>query len=329
MIELLTRHLYKERVNGRIIPVGGMEFNPVDERDFQFKDLGGWFDYKPKHEVHVVNTASVKDQAPFNNCVFQSYAVTREVDEKVPLSVRSLVRYAKMEGMIRGDGFSNLRSAQKAGLDFGIAEESLCPPILGTWQAYSSGFNSREIELNAISHRAKSFFRVTSHNDYFKALDEGRAIHTGFTWRTKYNLMGGLRAPWVLPWGSGVSVGGHAVALKGYDMKKGLFHFQNSFGSDWGDGGDFYVPFEKFDGIEGYVAVDMDGETVAKLIEKHTGHDVKSTEYPEVYRIEAGKKRPYLNEASFFMHGGNFNPPSFTIVSGSLLNQVPMGEPMP
>lgn len=39
-------------------------------------------------------------------------------------------------------------------------------------------------------------------------------------------------------------VGGHAVAAVGFDDKKQHFIIRNSWGSDWGDNGYFYMPYE-------------------------------------------------------------------------------------
>lgn len=329
MIELLTRNLYKERVNGRIIPVGGMTKNPEDNRDFEFGSLGDWFAYKAKQNELVLDTLSVKEQSPYNNCVFQSYAVTREPDEGKELSVRSLVRYAQSKGYISGNGFSNLRSAQKAGIDFGIAEQSLLDEPKTSWINYAGTQNSPLIVQNALNHRAKSYFKAKGKSEWLKALDDGKMIHTGFTWRSAYNQTGGFKAPWVIRWGAGVAVGGHAVVCKGYNVSKGLFVMQNSFGRDWGDSGDFYVPMDSLQWTEGYVSIDMDTETAIQLIQKYEGTDVKKESSPTIFRIENGKKRPFITSESFFMHGGNFEPASYSVVSGALLDQLEVGEPMP
>jgi len=42
-------------------------------------------------------------------------------------------------------------------------------------------------------------------------------------------------------------VGGHSVTIVGYSLPKRQFIIKNSFGSDWGDGGYCWMPFEYFD----------------------------------------------------------------------------------
>jgi C1A family cysteine protease len=39
-------------------------------------------------------------------------------------------------------------------------------------------------------------------------------------------------------------LGGHAILVIGYDLDKKLFICRNSWGTDWGDKGIFYLPFE-------------------------------------------------------------------------------------
>ena len=37
--------------------------------------------------------------------------------------------------------------------------------------------------------------------------------------------------------------GGHAVMCVGYDDERGVFIVRNSWGTGWGDGGYFYMPY--------------------------------------------------------------------------------------
>jgi C1A family cysteine protease len=40
------------------------------------------------------------------------------------------------------------------------------------------------------------------------------------------------------------NLGGHAMCMVGYDLNKRLFLAKNSFGSDWGDNGYCWIPFD-------------------------------------------------------------------------------------
>lgn len=48
----------------------------------------------------------------------------------------------------------------------------------------------------------------------------------------------------MLPQKDEVPVGGHAMTFVGYDMDKRVLITRNSFGSNWGDNGYCYIPFE-------------------------------------------------------------------------------------
>jgi C1A family cysteine protease len=48
-------------------------------------------------------------------------------------------------------------------------------------------------------------------------------------------------------------IGGHCVALRGYDSSSKLFRLRNSWGPSWGDKGDGYLPERYF---EEHLAVD-------------------------------------------------------------------------
>ena len=45
------------------------------------------------------------------------------------------------------------------------------------------------------------------------------------------------------PFASEQVLGGHALTICGYDNKTKLFKIRNSWGSDWGNSGNFYVPY--------------------------------------------------------------------------------------
>lgn len=334
MIQFLLKRIFSEIVNGEKVMIHGLESHVDDSRDFKYADLGGWFDYKPKNKVLTLQMFDVKTQGTNNTCVFHSYASSREFVEGVQLSPRSMVLYAKAHGLLRSNGLSSLREGQKCGIDFGVAEESLVPNDLLTWTDYSGLRLSDDISKNAAKHKAKSYFLVRGRNEWLKALDDGHCIHTGGDWYSAYNMSGGLKAPWVLPWRKGWKVGGHAFACRGYSMdgSKELLRFRNSFGPSWGDEGDFYVRATDIfkEDMVGYVAVDLDQDSLVQFIASHNGKNVKSAKRPAIYRIQSGVRRPYPDALTFYAWGGQFPPnnQTFEEVSDSLLDLIPEGDPM-
>lgn len=334
MLFPLKRILFRETIDGKNYEVSGLLPHVEDERDFLFQDLGGIFDYKPLHDVHEIKTLSVKDQGTLNTCVWNSYTAAREVDEGVILSPRSIVQFAANYGYLRGNGFSSIREGQEVGQKFGIAEERLYPNLMLDWQSYSRFNLTNAVCENALSHRAKSYFWAKTKSEILKALDENRPIHTGTDWYSSYNMSGGLRAPFTLPWRRGVKIGGHAFIMVGYDLRpgRGVFKFQNSFGKGYGDEGCFYVRIDDWlrDQIPGAVAVDLDTDTLKDFLARYEGKDVRTANSSTIYRIEGGQKRPYPDEVTFYAWGGRFGEKekTFEFISGSLLDRVPSGSPL-
>jgi len=330
MLDRLRTKIFKEKINGKTIFVGGLEDHVEDKRDFRYTDLGGWFDYQPKARIKELTPIAIKDQGFTNTCVWQSYAATREAQEKIELSSKSIIRYAVKAGYIRGNGFSTLREGQRAGIEFGIADATLLDSNPEPWRSYAYDRLSEQVEMDAALHRGKSYFGVRSKNETLKALDDGFAIHTGIQWRTAYNMSGGFCAPWILRWGVGSLIGGHALALIGYDLDKGLYKFQNSFGEDYGEKGCFYIPMNIWHKVapQGYVTVDLDGDTLTAFIERYNGKDVKKDGETAIYHVQNGTLRAYPDALTFHVFGGSFEPSSYEVVASRLFELMNIGESM-
>ena len=297
----------------------GLKKLPGDTRDF---DLGifGWFEYKRKHEKYEIKTISVKNQYPINNCVFQATTTQKENDEKVELSARSLTGLAKRAGLISGNGFSNLRTGQLMLQKHGILEQKDLPEGNMDWSVYSRGW----VDTEKISiHKTKSFWKVNSKNEIYKLLDDDRIVTMGMNWYTGFNQSGGFRAPWKVNGRVGLYVGGHALAIKGYDGD--YLIIQNSYGADWGDGGDFYLHVDYAIGFikkwGAYTNLDIPKNT-AKFLSKYNNKSVKGNRSNEIYKIKGGKKRKYVNMEAF---AKNADPVSYATVDQGELDLIPEG----
>lgn len=333
MFAALKRWFFAEYHNGKRYVTGGLLPHIEDERDFEYQALGGIFGgYEPKHsERYRIPTKYMKDQSPFNTCTWNAYASQRELDENVELSVPSIVCYGKKKNYLYGDGFASLRENQKTGLEFGIAEERFLPDVKMDWVSYSDPKRlTQAIEINAAEHKAKSYFLVKSKEEFLKALDDNRVIHTGADWFSGYNMNNGFTSPWILPWGKGVKVGGHAFLCVGYDLKRSLLIFQNSYGRGWGEGGDFYIKMADWfsGGWVGYVSVDLDTDVLSQFVTAYNGKQVKG-DGPGIYVIQNGEKRSFPNPLVFYACGGRFGENKTWIqVSNSLLSKIPDGQPV-
>jgi hypothetical protein len=335
ILSKLFSFIFREIIDGERIVIGGLVPHEEDPRDFKYGALGGLFGpYIPKQSRLQMTPLEIKNQYPNNDCVFHAYTACREQDVGTPLSPRSLVIYARQKGYLRSNGLSSVRNGQKAGVEFGLALESVMGNPNMRWQEYAYAPLTPDIEVSAAHNKAKSYFWVSGKDEWLKALDDKHPIHTGFDWYSSYNMASGFGSPWVLPWRRGYKVGGHSVACIGYDIPKNLLIFQNSFGGDWGDSGLFYVSMDRIwhEGIQGAVAVSLDSESMGTFVSSHEGKDVKATDNPVIYRVQDGKKRPYPDEITFYAGGGRFpdgdDVQTFEDVASSFISMIPDGDPM-
>lgn len=220
-----------------------------DHRDYQVSELGfGRFGYQPKHTEKYIETVSVKNQRMINTCQWCATTIAKEVDEQKKLSVRSIVCKGKQLGLLSGNGWSNLRGGQEVLKKWGILSEETCPDVgHEDWNNYSS-FNVDKHSEEAAKHKIKSYWFVKNLDELYELIDKNKVVVTGMDWYSGFNQGGGFSFPWIIEKIIGYVVGGHAYAIKGYNRKtnKVLVKAQNSYGSLWGDKGDFWVDADYF-----------------------------------------------------------------------------------
>ena len=309
----------------------GLKKTPYDKRDFK-TGIFGWFDYKPKHQRHILKTLSVRDQGGMNTCAWNATTVQKETDEGCRLSVRSLVIMGKILGYISQNGFSNLRDNQKVLQKWGILKEGIIPEDIGNeWNKYSDPNVIRGLDAEAAKHKIKSYWNVESRNDVLKLLDDGRKIVTGMKWYTAFNMSNGFKMPWLIYKAIGWFIGGHAILIKGYDLNyegREVYHCQNSFGKNWGLAGDFYVDIAYLDKDNyGYFTnLDEIDNELGKFIMEYDGRNVKGKGDSAIFHIQAGKKKPYTSWLSFLSWEGMER--GFIEVDKNILDRVETGDIM-
>ncbi len=309
--------------------VGVLKPDPKDERDFKVGFLG-YGDYEPKHDRKLLDTISVRDQYPFNTCVFESCTVQKERQENEKLSVRSVVNWAKDQGYISGNGWSTLRAGQKAiqkfgALPYGLIEEG----NRSSWRNFSEvNLDDRQKQL-ASENKSKTYWRVENVDEIYEALDKGDVVQTAFYWRTAFNMSGGLKNPWILNPNQGYRVGAHAVLIVGYDRNyrgRDVFICQNSYGEDYGDDGKFYLTKkhlrEQLNIFGGWVMKDIDID-IGKVVSKYDKMNVRAHGGEKIYRIESGKKRHYSSWEAFVKKSKG---KGWQNISQDKLDKVPEGE---
>lgn len=329
---------YYDLVNGKKCYVAGISRDTFDQRDLHTVGIFGLFgDYTPLHDN--VDPASLgiklKDQGPKNICGWVGMTSNRQNTEKVELAEQGIVQFGQRDGVISGDGFSQLRDNCKIAQKYGIPEAKFLPndPTL-PWSEYSRFSMTQEAIDNAYSHRAQSYAQVTDKNQLLKYLDEGNYIHTGMDWYNEYNMRGGFSYPWVIDRLGLTLVGGHAFEIpreagyvKNY-LNRGLhLRFQNSYSEAWGDKGYFYMPIDFAMRVlySRWIVLDLPVD-LARFLQDNAGRNVRGKNSRSVWFINNGKKFAYPNWLTFLAYDGLKN--EILIVNDAQLAAVERGPDM-
>lgn len=325
----LAQTVFQSKMDGG---VGVIAPDKPDEQDFL---IGFWSKnetYTPKYTEKLLPHISIKNQTGRNTCTFESAVGAKEMDEGKELSVRSVVAWAEEQGFISGDGFSSLKASQQALQKFGAADASLVDDRFRPWTHYSSPHTLTDtVRASAAKHKTKTYWKVSKLSEVYELIDNDRPVQIAMYWYTGYNMNGGLRAPWIIPYKKGYRVGAHACYVIGYKSNyhgEDVIIVMNSYGPNWGDNAVFYIKvsdFEKeLDIFGGYTNLDVEKD-VGSFLRDYNGEDVKTSNSPKVYKIEKGQKRHYVNIPAYRKHtnGGTLH-----IVETSLLNEVEEGLPI-
>ncbi len=336
-IDKIRSRIFYDVVDGQKVYSGGLLPDTPDSRDFQVGSLWGLLGltaYKPLHTEHRIDTISFKNQNPFNTCGWFSKTIGSQARERTRLSARALEKIARKNGYVSGDVFSNLRDNMLVVQKFGIPEESMLPDtdITMSWEEYSK-WDLTQVQMdNAYRHRSQSFWSVSGRDQILRALDEGKTIHTGLDWYNEYNMRGGFKAPWIIKGTAAFKVGGHAVEMVGYDLTGRRFddemvRLQNSYGTGYGDGGDFWIPMKVALQIlySKWVELDIPVET-GRFLQEYNGLNVRGKGDKAVYFIRDGQKLAYPDWLTFLAYGGIKG--DIQLVDSEILAAVPNGEKM-
>jgi hypothetical protein len=327
---------YYDLVDGRKYYISNTQPDTKDERDLETVGVFGFFeeDYQPVNDDLNIVGQGIKDQGQFNTCGWVSVTSNREVTEEEPLAEQGLIQWAKREGLISGDGYSQLRDNCKAVQKFGIPEARFLPntPWGITWEDYSRYSMTKEAEANAQKHRAGAYVQVTEKRRVLKILDEMKLrIHTGMAWYHDYNMRGGFSAPWSIDRAGKTLVGGHAFEISGYVKNfrnRGLhLRFPNTYTTGWGDQGYFYMPFDYAMRTlySRWLITDMPVDT-ARFLQDYAGKNVRAKDGKAVYLITGGKKYAYPNWLTFLAYEGVKS--EIDIVEPEMLEAVERGADM-
>lgn len=192
----------------------------------------------------------IRNQGNLGSCTGQS-AITaamftrmkqNEVPAFVPSALFNYYNTRAAEGTIKEDSGAEIRNAIKA-----IAKMGFCPEE--EWPYVEDKFKKRppaSAYKSASQYKAFEYYRLNNENitELKTCIASGFPFVFGFTVYTtieKADTNGGIIP---MPTLQDSTDGGHAVVCCGYDDTKKLFTIHNSWGTEVGDKGYYYMPYE-------------------------------------------------------------------------------------
>lgn len=191
----------------------------------------------------------VYDQGDLGSCTANAIAGAIEFDQRkeslaqIFTPARLFIYYNErvMENTVSSDSGAQIRDGIKS-----VGRQGVCPETL--WPYVESQFATRPTPACytvARTHPAVTYNRVAQDTQQLKAcLASGYPFVVGITVYESFEsdevAHSGV-AP--MPQASETALGGHAVMAAGYDDASQRFLIRNSWGSDWGMGGYFTLPY--------------------------------------------------------------------------------------
>lgn len=194
----------------------------------------------------------VYDQGMLGSCTAQALAAAFDFDrhrqgEDFMNPSRLFIYWNErdMEGTVDSDAGAMIRDGVKVLVKFGTPREKI-------WPYDITQFTVKPPEpayIEAEKNQALIYQRIMRPlndrtQDMLLCLSQGYPFVTGFAVYESFESQEVARTGIVpMPTLQERVLGGHAVVVAGYDLEKRVFVCRNSWGKDWGDAGDFYMPF--------------------------------------------------------------------------------------
>jgi C1A family cysteine protease len=191
----------------------------------------------------------VEDQGKLGSCTGHAIAEAIEMIDKkngknTEISRMFIYYYERLlEGTVNYDSGAYIRDGIKACYTYGAPLESLWPYNISKFRTAPS---SPAVQ-DAAKRKVTLYERATDFNACINALSNGYPVVIGFTVYSSFETGNWWYTTADMPYPnkrSEIVLGGHAVLLVGYNNSTQRFIVKNSWGSNWGDNGYFYMPYQ-------------------------------------------------------------------------------------
>ena len=207
--------------------------------------------------------SAIEDQGNLGSCTGNSIAglielIQRKQNPAKGRDVSRLFIYYEervLEGSVRYDAGAYIRDGIKVCYTKGAPLESLWPYAINKFATKPAA----AAYTDALKRKVTGYQRCTDFNAVKNAVAAGNPVVIGFNVYDSFegawgNIPHGQPGSGMMPFpntGTESLLGGHAVAIVGYDdtmpvagRANGRFIVRNSWGTGWGDNGYFYMPYD-------------------------------------------------------------------------------------
>jgi len=224
----------------------GLQLYIKDARELFFDEMFGSEPYTPKHQSWKLAPIFAQDQKRRQNCSFNAWADVLGVYFGEQVSVRWLTAKAYQQGWCAINGSTTMKTGARVAQKFGVVFEKDLPTDENISDTEYVAVDFSKFDQIAKQNKIGSFYIIRKVDDIFKAIDKGYAIAIGRNWLYSMTISGGFSAPWVIK-REGKLIGGHATSCIGYwkgYQGQDVDIESNSYGTEFGDGGNFYCPIK-------------------------------------------------------------------------------------
>lgn len=199
--------------------------------------------------LHADNLPRVYNQGNLGSCVGHGVGehcaytldyLYERTDGKQPGDLSRLFAYYIARQHKDQDEGAYIRDGVKAIAKYGICDEKYWPYDERRW----AQMPSKEAFDNAATRsKAVEYFRLETVSDIIDCLAQGFPVVYGMVLFDSFMLVG-KDGEVSMPTKRERPVGGHCMLIIGYSKKKKAFYVRNSWGPDWGNNGNCWVPFQ-------------------------------------------------------------------------------------
>ncbi len=199
--------------------------------------------------VDLRNWASpIEDQLDLGSCTSNAFAgayelMTKRLKSEDYVDVSRLFLYYNIrviDGTVGMDAGGYLRDGVKAMSKYGLCEESIWPYDIAKFDVKPSDAAYKDARTRSITN----YQRVDGFRLMLDAINNNRPIAFGMDVYRVFDYIGPDDPVIPMPNNNEHSSGGHAMCMVGYDLAKKQFLVRNSYGTEWGDRGYAWLPFE-------------------------------------------------------------------------------------